>query len=49
MIRGVCGSIKSVIGECVVDKGCGSDWIVRNMSWRCLVLFVERVLVDGMC
>ena len=31
MIRGVCGSIDSVIGKCVVDKGCGSDWVARNV------------------
>ena len=32
VIRGVCGSIESsVIGECVMDKGCGSDWVVRNI------------------
>ena len=23
--------VLSVIGECVVDKGCGSDWVVRNV------------------
>ena len=31
MIRGVCGSFESVIDEFVVDKGCGCDWVVRNV------------------
>ena len=32
VIRGVSGSFKGLIRGCVVDNGCGSDWVVGNVK-----------------
>ena len=37
-IHGVGGSVGGVINGCIVDNGCGSNWVARNVLELCGVI-----------